>query len=204
MASDFSYIFEDVGGVLEAFESMKLPSWDALPDLPLYMDQVMVLMDRFLRVDVPGAPEQDDKDSRILTSSMVNNYVKMGIMPAPEKKKYGRTHLAYLLMICILKQSFSIPVLGMFINTNVEEMGIEAFYNLFVESYEEYYGMYIRSLINVYDDIFHKKGAEADRVRNEAVMSIAAVACANAGKLTCDTADIVISQAEEARKKEKK
>ena len=86
----------------------------------------------------------------------------------------------------------------------LEEMGIEAFYNLFVESYEEYYGMYIRSLINVYDDIFHKKGAEADRVRNEAVMSIAAVACANAGKLTCETADIVISQAEEARKKEKK
>ena len=41
---------------------------------------------------------------------MVNNYVKQKIVPAPVKKKYGRSHLACLLMLCICKQTLSMAV----------------------------------------------------------------------------------------------
>jgi len=37
----------------------------------------------------------------------VNNYVKIGLVDRPVAKKYGREHLAQLMMICILKQSIS-------------------------------------------------------------------------------------------------
>ena len=40
----------------------------------------------------------------IITHSMINNYVKLGIMPAPVKKKYSREHIAYLIIICCLIQ----------------------------------------------------------------------------------------------------
>ena len=33
-----------------------------------------------------------NKDDKIITKTMINNYVKQGIMPAPEKKKYSKEH----------------------------------------------------------------------------------------------------------------
>ena len=76
----------------------KLPRWEELPDLDLYMDQVLSLIHRYLG-------REESPDGKVLTSSMVNNYVKMRLMPAPEKKKYSRVHLAYLIAICVLKTS---------------------------------------------------------------------------------------------------
>ena len=82
----------------------KLPRWDELPDLELYMDQVLSLMERYLGA-YPGF------DRKGLTASMVNNYVKLGVMPPPVKKKYARAHLAHLVMICVLKGSFPIELI---------------------------------------------------------------------------------------------
>jgi hypothetical protein len=74
-------------------------SWDNLPDINLYMDQVISYLPRqLIRF---GEGEQ-------LTSAMVNNYSKEGLLPRAEGKKYGRTHLAYLTAICALKQVLSV------------------------------------------------------------------------------------------------
>lgn len=59
------------------------------------MDQVLTYMDRQLI-------KADGSDS--LTSAMVNNYTKSGLVPRAAGKKYSRDHLAYLTAICILKQ----------------------------------------------------------------------------------------------------
>lgn len=73
-----------------------LPAWNELPAIPLYMDQVLLYL-----TEVLGYFEIDD--SPLLTASMVNNYVKKGVLPHPEKKKYSRAHLGALLVICMLK-----------------------------------------------------------------------------------------------------
>jgi len=78
--------------------ALQIPSWNELPDFGLYMDQVIVLMERALKGVLPEGE---------LTKSMVNNYVKVGLIPRPVGKKYEREHLALLLMICILKQALS-------------------------------------------------------------------------------------------------
>ena len=85
-------------------EELRLPTWDRLPDIDLYMDQVLLLVDRCLR-GFPGYEE------RGLTASMVNNYVKQGVLPPPVKKRYGRDHLACLLMICVLKPALPISAI---------------------------------------------------------------------------------------------
>ena len=47
-------------------------SWDALPDIALYMDQIISYMPRqLIRYD----------ESEHLTSAMVNNYIKDGLLP---------------------------------------------------------------------------------------------------------------------------
>ncbi len=83
--------------------AQRLPRWDELPDIDLYLDQVLTLLDKYLG---PFLPENG---GHALTASMINNYVKLRIVPAPVKKRYGRVQLAYLLVIGLLKQVLPIP-----------------------------------------------------------------------------------------------
>ena len=107
-----------------------LPEWDRLPDIELYMDQVLLLADRCLR----GAPGYD---RRGLTASMVNNYVKQGVLPPPVKKKYGRNHLACLLMICSLKQALPISAIRTLLERQRSVRTPEQIYTQFCRIYAE-------------------------------------------------------------------
>ena len=75
-----------------------LPHWQQIPDIGLYMDQVLTLTERTFAGVLPGGE---------ITRSMVNNYVKSGLLPRPAGKKYDREHLALLIMIAVLKQALS-------------------------------------------------------------------------------------------------
>lgn len=85
-------------------ETPRLPRWEELPDFELYLDQVLSLLDKYLSPFVPC------EDSHIVTASMINNYVKLQILPPPVKKKYKRSHLAQLIAIGVLKQTLPLPV----------------------------------------------------------------------------------------------
>ena len=50
------------------------------------------------------------------TPSMINNYVKMGVIARPEGKKYGREQLAMLTMLVVLKQANSIEDVARLMN----------------------------------------------------------------------------------------
>ena len=81
-----------------------LPEWNSIPDFGLYMDQVIVLLEQYLSF----IPAPTGMKERFVTSSTINNYVRLKIMPAPVKRKYHRVHIAYLVMILTMKQSLSI------------------------------------------------------------------------------------------------
>lgn len=94
--------------------------WERLPELDLYMDQVITLMNKQL------APFTTDGD-QLLTPSMINNYVKDGVLPRPVQKKYSRDHLAMLMMVCILKSVLSLSEIhsilqGLTVGHRVEEL----------------------------------------------------------------------------------
>ncbi len=91
------------------------------------MDQVISLVPRFLDL-FPHAEGSDP----IITPSTINNYVRMKIMPAPVKKRYTRIHLAYLIMICTLKQSLSISVVSRIIPMGIPEEEVHEIYDDFV------------------------------------------------------------------------
>jgi hypothetical protein len=74
--------------------------WEQVPDLGLYMDQVLTFLERQLASLRPATGEAE----RVLTPAMINNYVKHRVIPRPVGKKYEREHLAALLMLCALKQ----------------------------------------------------------------------------------------------------
>ncbi len=199
MADVLNNVYEDVDTILKEHTELQVPHWEDFPDIPLYMDQVTELMERYL--DVKTEIDNDHR-SKMLTSSMVNNYVKMGIMPAPIKKKYYREHLAYLVMICLMKQSLSISVIGLFLQEQLKYMDIGTFYNLFVDIYRETFAKYVNQLRGINTEARHE-GMQDPTQR--ARLGIIAVGIANAGKLTSWASDVVLRseiKQEEERKKQ--
>ena len=68
--------------------AQRLPRWDELPDIDLYLDQVLTLLDKYLG---PFLPENG---GHALTASMINNYVKLRIVPARPTRLSARNRPA--------------------------------------------------------------------------------------------------------------
>lgn len=106
-----------------------IPRWEELPDFDIYMDQLITLVERYL-----GPLKSDDEP--IITSAMVNNYVKLKLIPKPEKKRYGKVHLAYLIAITLLKQVLSITEVKEGIEYQANLSGLKEAFNLFCDELE--------------------------------------------------------------------
>ncbi len=119
-----------------------LPRWNELPDMELYMDQVVSQLDKYLSVlNYTG-------DEHFVTASMINNYVKQQLLPPPVKKKYSRTHMAHLILICIFKQVLTIPQVKLLISTKlaqVPQQEIEIVFDFYCELQEEAFKKIIRT-----------------------------------------------------------
>lgn len=114
----------------QQLESLHLPRWNELPELDLYMDQVVTLIERYLGLFFV------DKQEKMLTKSMVNNYVKLQLIPAPVKKQYSRRHVAFLIAITVLKQIVTIKEVKDGINNLAKVHGERWAYNYFCEEME--------------------------------------------------------------------
>jgi len=112
-------------------EDFKLPSWEEIPNIGLYMEQVIILLKEYLDYLPPEL-----KDEQIITAPTINNYVRTKIMPEPVKKKYYREHIAYLVMICTMKQILPIAVISKIIPTNIPEEDIKRIYDRYADRHK--------------------------------------------------------------------
>ena len=126
-----TYNKELIAGKLRRWEqyldAYRLPAWGEIPDIGLYMDQVVTLLSGYLDYMPPEL-----KEEQVITPAAINNYVRKKIMPEPVKKKYYRVHIAYLIMVCTLKQSLSIPTLQTMIPLGLSEAELKRVYSAFV------------------------------------------------------------------------
>lgn len=79
--------------MIENIEGFRLPRYEQIPNVGLYLEQVV----RYVNAHLAPLGESE------LTSSMVSNYVKQGLIPSPIKKAYTAEHLARLLFIAVVK-----------------------------------------------------------------------------------------------------
>ena len=106
-----------------------LPRYDNIPRIPLYMDQLLGYLEETLAPLYAGS-------EKIITSSMVNNYVKQGILAAAHAKKYTREHIAYLIVICTLKQTFSIAEIEKLIASQIASFETAVAYDYYCDAFE--------------------------------------------------------------------
>lgn len=106
----------------------RFPRWEQLPQIALYMDQVLLVLNQVLE---PISP-----DGSVITATMMNNYVKMKLAPPAEKKKYDRAHMARFLMICLMKKVLSMAEIAAVLEKLLEERSLPEAYDLFCRELE--------------------------------------------------------------------
>lgn len=91
-----------IESILESLDQMEYIQSSKIPNIDLYMDQVLTFMNGHL------ANAKRYEDDKVLTKTMINNYAKNHLLPAPDKKKYSKEHILILLFIYYFKNILSI------------------------------------------------------------------------------------------------
>jgi DNA-binding transcriptional MerR regulator len=112
------------------------------------MDQVTTFMDAHLK------DTKRYSDDKVLTKTMINNYAKNNLLPAPSKKKYTREHILLLIFIYYFKNLLSFhdieqlfkPITDKHFNTP-DDLPLE----------------------EIYKEIFSREEADLDRIQADIV-----------------------------------
>ena len=115
---------------LKSIGEFKLPRWSELPSVDQYLEQVLTLLDEWLGDYL--APD----GGKVLTRTMVNNYVKLKHIPAPENKKYNRLTIACLVVIAIMKPVYTIEEISRLIRLGIDFKDAEFSYDQFCDMIE--------------------------------------------------------------------
>jgi hypothetical protein len=110
-------------------EGRTTADWENLPDIGLYMDQVVTYVERQL-----AAVWRLERE-KPLTPAMVNNYANGQLLPrADSQKKYSRDHLAMLLILCTLKPVMPISDIARLLSGYRQGGDMDGFYRIFRET----------------------------------------------------------------------
>lgn len=107
-------------------QEFHLPRYSEIPNVGLYLEQVAKYVNGYL--SLLGCME--------LTTSMISNYVKKGIVSNPIKKLYYTEQIAYLFFIAIAKSVLSIENTHIIIKMQKEVYDSETAYDYFCDEWE--------------------------------------------------------------------
>jgi len=128
--------------------SYKTEGWMNFPSIDLYMDQVVTYLERLLNIfgDV-------DDTSKVITSSMVNNYVKEGYLKRPVNKKYDKVHLVTLYIMSMLKPILPIPLIANSLGKFENEQKYQSFFEEFSQLQNEAFNKVSNKLSAALDQV---------------------------------------------------
>ena len=93
-----------LNSIKDSFENIKYVKSEEIPGIDLYMDQVTTFLDEKLKSSARN-PKDEEK---LVTKTMINNYAKTDVIPAPVRKKYSRDHLFLIIFVYYYKNFLQI------------------------------------------------------------------------------------------------
>ena len=109
-----------------SIRGFRLPRYAEIPSVGLYLEQTIKYINSFL---APlGCLE--------LTGSMVSNYVKKGLIPAPVRKQYYPEQICYLFFVALAKNLTSIENIDLLISVQRSTYSLPMSYDYMCEELE--------------------------------------------------------------------
>lgn len=107
-------------------KEFRLPRYQEIPTVGLYLEQTTEYIAGFL----------DPIQEGCISSSMVSNYVKKRLISSPEKKRYSREQIAYLIFIALAKNVLSLDNIARFIDLQKKTYPSQRAYDYFCDELE--------------------------------------------------------------------
>lgn len=149
----------------------RLPKWEEIPNLGLYMEQVVALMSNYFDYLPPELREE-----QFITAAAINNYVRRRLMPEPVKKRYYRVHLAYLIVICSLRQSLSISTMNTLLPVETPEEEVREMYDRYIHLHHRTSEYFVREVkLWAADILDHEVDSELNVTNAEELVFASAV-----------------------------
>ena len=104
----------------------RLPRYEEIPEVGLYLEQTAKYIADYL------APLEDIT----ITSSMISNYVKKGLITNPVRKQYSREQIAYLMFVAVAKTVLSMEDIGLLFEMQKKVYTAQRAYNYFCLEFE--------------------------------------------------------------------
>lgn len=126
------YVVDNIEEIVSKIGLENKITLDEIPEIDLYMDQVIQLFENKF-VD-----SKRNKDEKILTKTMINNYAKGNLFIPIKNKKYSKEHLILISLIYQLKGTLSISDIKLTmegLNQRITEgnVNLGQFYNSYLE-----------------------------------------------------------------------
>ena len=112
--------------VSRSVENFRLPRYEQLPAMGLYLEQVTKYISDQLSA-LAGVE---------ITSSMISNYVKKGLVDKPIRKQYSRSQIAYLMYIAVIKTALSMEDIGLTVRIQKASYSEQIAYDYFCSELE--------------------------------------------------------------------
>lgn len=116
-------IKEDIAKSIKGFH---LPRYNEITDVGLYLNQTTQYISDFL----------SPLEGITITSSMISNYVKQGLVKNAVKKQYGREQIAYIIYIAIAKTVLSMDDINLSIEMQKNSYTKQVAYDYFCMEFE--------------------------------------------------------------------
>ena len=104
-----------LNSILESIEGIDYIHLEDIPNIDLYMDQVTTFMEEQMK------SSKRYPEDKVLTKTMINNYAKNNLLPAPVKKKYSKEHILTLIFIYYFKNILAIKDIEILLNPLTEQ-----------------------------------------------------------------------------------
>lgn len=143
---------ELIANIIDDIKKIRYVKLGEIPNIELYMDQVTTFMDKHLE------SFKRYEEDKLLTKTMINNYTKNNLIPSPDKKKYSKDHMFFLIFIYYMKSVMSIndiqnllkPISDKFFGKN-EGICLEDIYGEIFRMEEEQAERVIKDVVQKFD-----------------------------------------------------
>lgn len=102
------------------------PKYSEIPNVGLFLEQVVEYVCEYVK----------PLEGISVTTSMISNYVKRGLIDSPVRKQYSREQIAYIFFIAIAKSVLSLEEIEILINVRKKNYDCQYLYEYFCAEFE--------------------------------------------------------------------